>query len=62
MTTIIHFILKCRSILLVASLFSIQLIAQTTYYVSPSGDDSNVGSEVNPWLTIQGAINNCSVD
>ena len=61
MTTIIHFILKCRSILLIASLFSIQLIAQTTYYVSSSGYDSNDGSEVSPWLTIQGAINNSSV-
>ena len=45
------------------SLFSIQLIAQTTYYVSPppSGNDGNDGSETTPWATIQGAINNSSV-
>lgn len=32
-----------------------------TYYVSTSGNDANDGSETNPWLTIQSAINNASV-
>jgi len=29
----------------------------TTYYVSPSGSDSNPGTQVSPWLTIQKAAN-----
>ncbi len=52
---------KFFEIIIVAFLFSIQIFAQNTYYVSPSGNDSNVGSSVSPWLTIQGAINNSSV-
>ncbi len=59
--------LKLRSnifLIILISLFSIQLIAQTTYYVSPppSGDDTNDGSEITPWATIQGAIYNTSVN
>ena len=33
-----------------------------TFYVSTTGNDSNDGSEANPWLTIQGAIDNSSVN
>src|SRR5207249_5620831 len=29
----------------------------TTYYVSPSGSDSNPGTQVSPWGTIQKAAN-----
>jgi len=43
------------------SLFSTQLIAQHTFYVSPSGNDASDGSSATPWQTIQGAINNNSV-
>jgi Chitobiase/beta-hexosaminidase C-terminal domain/Right handed beta helix region len=32
----------------------------TTFYVSPSGDDSNAGSSTAPWLTIQHAANSVS--
>ena len=46
---------------LIVFLFSIQLFAQNTYYVSTSGNDSNDGSSSSPWLTIQGAINNSVV-
>jgi len=49
------------SITILFFLFSVQIIAQNTYYVSPSGDNLNDGSEANPWFTIQGAINNASV-
>ncbi len=34
--------------------------AQTTYYVSPSGSDSNDGSAAHPWKTIQHAIDSVS--
>ncbi len=44
-----------------AFIFTLQIIAQNTYYVSPSGNDANNGSSSNPWLTIQGAVNNASV-
>ncbi len=33
------------------------LFAQTTYYVSPTGNDVNDGSLTNPWKTIQKAAN-----
>ncbi len=32
------------------------------YYVSPSGNDSNVGSQASPWATIQHAVNSFSND
>ncbi len=37
-------------------LFSLNALA-TTYYVSINGDDSNPGTETQPWLTIQKAAN-----
>jgi hypothetical protein len=36
---------------------SISLSAQTTYYVSTSGNDSNPGTYRSPWLTLQHAAN-----
>ena len=41
----------------VAGLSFITLTQGTTYYVSPSGDDSNPGTQANPWKTIQKAAN-----
>lgn len=52
---------KYFDIIIVTFLFSIQLFAQTTYYVLPSGNDANDGSEAKPCLTMQGAIDNSSV-
>jgi Secretion system C-terminal sorting domain len=38
-------------------LFSLNLNAQTTFYVDKTGSDANVGTAALPWLTIQKACN-----
>lgn len=35
-------------------------VAAATYYVTPSGDDANSGSDTAPWRTIQHAANNAA--
>lgn len=34
--------------------------AATTYYVSPSGNDNNAGTQASPFKTIQQGINNAA--
>jgi len=38
-------------------LVTIQLAAQTTNYVAPTGNDANAGTLLAPWRTIQHAAN-----
>lgn len=45
--------------LLITSLFG---YSQITHYVSPTGDNTNSGTQVNPWKTIQYAIDQSNVD
>jgi parallel beta-helix repeat protein len=40
--------------------YSTMLLAQTTYYVSPTGSDSNGGTLLQPWKTIQHAASTVS--
>ena len=54
-------LIHVTSLFFLIFLISFQVFAQSTYYVSPTGNDANDGSSAHPWLTIQGAINNSSV-
>ncbi len=48
------------AIYLIFNLSSVAHSADTTYYVAPDGDDSNVGSLAQPWRTIQKAADTVS--
>src|SRR5262245_21340129 len=48
-------IVCAMAVVLIASFNS--TAASTTYYVSPSGSDTNPGSSAQPWRTIQKAAN-----
>lgn len=49
-----------KTVLIIHALFfGISLLyGQSTYYVSPTGNDSSNGSESSPWATLQGARDN----
>ena len=34
-------------------------VVLSTYWVSPSGNDSNPGTQTQPWLTLQGTTERC---
>ncbi len=50
--------MRSRNLLFIMLLMLVPVWGMTaTYYVSPLGDNANEGSQVNPWKTIQYAIN-----
>lgn len=51
-----HFFMR-NYIYIVFCFFSLTSLGQSTYYVSTSGDDNNVGNEASPFRTISKAIN-----
>jgi hypothetical protein len=51
---------QIRRIILLSILLYQPVIAQTTNYIAKNGDDSNPGTEVLPWLTIQKAFNSAT--
>src|ERR1044072_5842282 len=46
-----------RPAFLLVLLFSLRLSAQTAFYVSPAGDNSASGTLLQPWKTVQFALN-----
>lgn len=50
-----------RSLLLAVFLFlTCRITAQTQFYVSPGGDDASAGTLVQPWKTVQHALDNAA--
>src|SRR5688572_13789995 len=51
--------LRCITyvLLLICTLLSVQVLEAATYYVSPSGSDSNSGTQGQPFRNIQAAAN-----
>jgi len=50
-------LLVCGSLLIIALMFVGTEASSITYYVSPTGNDKNVGTLSSPWKTIQKAAN-----
>ena len=64
LSQMLSWLIKCAPAVLFAGVLAAFLIPATadaaTYYVSPGGDSTNVGTETSPWRSIQHAVDRAS--